>query len=171
MAVRIGMFEEMIERQINAMYKDGVLYISNVQNNNEDMLDDIIHEIAHAVEEHNSELIYQDERLMVEFLGKRKRLFSLLKNEGYNVNIEQFMNTKYNFDFDMFLFQEVGYPILETLTMGLFLSPYSITSINEYFGVGFEQFYLEEANYIAKICPVLYQKINYLDELTMDYML
>ena len=35
----------------------------------------------------------------------------------------------------MFLFQDIGYPVLETLTLGLFVSPYSVTSINEYFAV------------------------------------
>ena len=168
-AVRIGVFEEMYEKELNAMYKDGVLYISNMQDNNEDMLDDIVHEVAHAVEEHNRDSIYGDERLLLEFLGKRKRLHDLLKSEGYNVTIEQFLTTTYDYDFDMFLFQDIGYPVLETLTLGLFLSPYSVTSINEYFAVGFENFYMGEANYIKKICPILLEKLYYLDELTYDH--
>ena len=69
----------------------------------------------------------------------------------------------------MLLFQDIGYPILETLTLGLFLSPYSVTSINEYFAVGFENFYMDETNYVEKICPILLEKIFYLDELTYDY--
>ena len=77
-AVKIGTFPEMIDRELNAMYKDGVLYISNFQASEEDMYDDVIHEIAHAVEDNNRDLIYGDERLMVEFLGKRKRLYSVL---------------------------------------------------------------------------------------------
>ena len=79
-AVRIGIFEEMLERELNALYKDGVLYVSNMQDNNTDMLDDIIHEIAHAVEEHNHDLVYGDEGVFLEFLGKRKRLYELLKS-------------------------------------------------------------------------------------------
>ena len=150
-AVRIGIFEEMLERELNALYKDGVLYVSNMQDNNTDMLDDIIHEIAHAVEEHNHDLVYGDEGVFLEFLGKRKRLYELLKSEGYDVTIEQFLTTTYDYDFDMFLFQDIGYPVLETLTLGLFVSPYSVTSINEYFAVGFENFYMGEANYIKKI--------------------
>jgi hypothetical protein len=168
-AVRIGIFEEMYEKELNALYKDGVLYVSNMQDNNTDMLDDIIHEIAHAVEEHNHDLIYGDEGVFLEFLGKRKRLYELLKSEGYNVTIEQFLTTTYDYDFDMFLFQDIGYPVLETLTLGLFLSPYSVTSINEYFAVGFENFYMGEANYIKKICPILLEKLYYLDELTYDH--
>lgn len=168
-AVRIGIFEEMLEKELNALYKDGVLYVSNMQDNNTDMLDDIIHEIAHAVEDHNHDLVYGDEKVLLEFLGKRKRLYELLKSEGYDVTIEQFLTTTYDYDFDMFLFQDIGYPVLETLTLGLFVSPYSVTSINEYFAVGFENFYMGEANYIKKICPILSEKLYYLDELTYEY--
>ena len=168
-AVRIGIFEEMLEKELNALYKDGVLYVSNMQDSNTDMLDDLIHEIAHAVEDHNHDLIYGDEQIFLEFLGKRKRLYELLKSEGYDVTIEQFLTTTYDYDFDMLLFQDIGYPILETLTLGLFLSPYSVTSINEYFAVGFENFYMDETNYVKKICPILLEKIFYLDELTYDY--
>ena len=168
-AVRIGIFEEMLEKELNALYKDGVLYVSNMQDNNTDMLDDIIHEIAHAVEDHNHDLVYGDEKVLLEFLGKRKRLYELLKSEGYDVTIEQFLTTTYDYDFDMFLFQDIGYPVLETLTLGLFLSPYSVTSINEYFAVGFENFYMDESIYVKKICPILLEKIFYLDELTYDY--
>ena len=64
-AVRIGIFEEMLEKELNALYKDGVLYVSNMQDNNTDMLDDIIHEIAHAVEDHNHDLVYGDEKVLL----------------------------------------------------------------------------------------------------------
>jgi len=168
-AVRIGMFDEMYDRELNALYKDGVLYVSNMQDNDEDMVDDIIHEIAHAVEQHNHDFIYEDETVLLEFLGKRKRLHDLLKSEGYDVKIEQFLAVKYDYDFDMFLFQDIGYPILEPLTLGLFLSPYSVTSLNEYFAVGFETNYMKETNYIKKICPKLAEKINYLDEIAHEY--
>ena len=108
-AVKIGTFPEMIDRELNAMYLDGVLYISNFQASEEDMYDDIIHEIAHAVEDNNRDLIYGDERLMVEFLGKRKRLYSILKNQGYDVTLKELLNINYNEEFDMFLYQEIGY--------------------------------------------------------------
>ena len=96
-AVKIGTYSEMIDREINAMYKDGVLYVSNLQADETDMLDDIIHEIAHAVEENNSEIIYEDETIMVEFLGKRKRLLDILKQEGYNVRDYENLKPKYSF--------------------------------------------------------------------------
>ena len=53
--VYIGDFSFFKERDINAMYLDGALYISNEQDDNDDMKDDIIHEFAHALEEKYNE--------------------------------------------------------------------------------------------------------------------
>ena len=50
-AVYVGDFEHLKEREINALYQDGALYISNIQDDVVDLLDDIIHEISHATEE------------------------------------------------------------------------------------------------------------------------
>ena len=68
-----------------------------------------------------------------------------------------------------FLFEEIGYPILNNLVIGLFPGAYSVTSINEYFATGFQKYYMNESNYIAKICPNLTRKLNYLDELANEY--
>ena len=50
-AVYVGQFKHLKEREINALYQDGALYISNAQDDVVDLLDDIIHEISHAAEE------------------------------------------------------------------------------------------------------------------------
>ena len=168
-AVKIGTFPEMIDRELNAMYSEGVLYISNFQASEEDMYDDIIHEMAHAVEDHNRELVYGDQRLMVEFLGKRKRLYSILKNEGYDVILEEFLNVNYDEDFDMFLYQDIGYEKLNNLVMGLFPGAYSVTSLAEYFAVGFERYYMKEGRKLKNMCPVLMMKIDLLDEIANEY--
>ena len=42
--VIVGQFDEFQERGINAFYKDGALYVSNFQSDNDDLLDDLIHE-------------------------------------------------------------------------------------------------------------------------------
>ena len=168
-AVKIGTFPEMIDRELNAMYHDGVLYISNFQASEEDMYDDIIHETAHAVEDHNRELIYGDQRLMVEFLGKRKRLYSILKSQGYDVILEEFLNVNYDEGFDMFLYQDIGYEKLNNLVMGLFPGAYSVTSLAEYFAVGFERYYMKEGKKLSKMCPILIKKIDLLDEIANEY--
>ena len=164
-AVYVGRFEEFVEMETNAAYKDGALYITSDQHDEDDMIDDIVHEIAHAVEELAYEEIYGDEQIEVEFLGKRKRLESILKSENFDVNSYNFLNPEYSKEFDIFLYREVGYPLMTSLTMGLFISPYAATSIREYFARGVEEYYLGDRNYLTKISPMLYNKVHYLDNL------
>ena len=47
----IGWFDEFEEREVNAFYDSGAVYVSNIQNSDEDLFDDIVHEISHSVEE------------------------------------------------------------------------------------------------------------------------
>ena len=164
-AVYVGQFDEFVEMETNAAYKDGALYITNDQHDEDDMIDDIVHEIAHAVEELAYEEIYADDKVEIEFLGKRKRLQSILRSENFNVQRYDFLNPQYSKEFDIFLYREVGYPLLTTLTMGLFPSPYAATSLREYFARGFEEYYLKDRNYLTKISPMLYNKVHYLDNL------
>ena len=58
--------------------------------------------------------------------------------------------TEYNKKFDNFFANEVGYPTLLSLTMGLFVSPYGATSIQEYFANGFEKYFLEGPRTVQK---------------------
>lgn len=46
--------------------------MTNEQDEEMDMIDDIIHELAHAVEINNDEIIYGSGSLQREFLAKRK---------------------------------------------------------------------------------------------------
>ena len=73
--IYVGQFPEMQEREINAYYEDGAIYVTNHQDEEMDMIDDIIHELAHAVEVNNQELIYSSGRLQREFKVKRNNLF------------------------------------------------------------------------------------------------
>ena len=57
------------------------------------------------------------------FLGKRGRLYELIKSEGYNIPKEDFYELEYDEKFDNFLYETVGYEKLTFLTMGLFVSP------------------------------------------------
>jgi len=151
-------------RSFNAKYEDGALYISNIQTDEEDMVDDIIHEIAHAVEEQNMEKIYFDNTIEKEFLGKRKRLYQGLKQEGLNPPHKKFLQVNYDQELDNYLYKEVGYPILASLVVGLFYSPYAVTSLQEYFANGFENFFLRDSNYLKDISPYLYKRIDELVE-------
>ena len=48
-SIYVGMFDDFIKKDVNAAYKDGAIYISNVQDNEQDLIDDIVHEIAHSL--------------------------------------------------------------------------------------------------------------------------
>lgn len=165
-SIYVGDFDQFSDRGINAFYDDGSLYISNVQDDEDDMIDDIVHEIAHHVEENHGMDIYGDGRLEKEFLGKRKKLYYLLDAEGYDVNMIDFLNPDFSREFDEFLSQKVGYMNLRGITQGLFYSPYGATSLREYFANGFENFHIKkDYNYLQIMSPVLYNKIeNLLDK-------
>ena len=49
--IYIGQFKHLKEKETNAVYMDGAIYLTNEQDDDKDMIDDIIHEVAHSVEE------------------------------------------------------------------------------------------------------------------------
>jgi hypothetical protein len=142
------------------MYENSSIFITNEHVDEEDFLDDLVHEVAHSVEEIYSDLIYGDKKIEKEFLSKRKHLWHLLKNEGFDVELSDFLNIEFSKKFDNFLYMEIGYPILSIHTVNLFYSPYGCTSLREYFANGFEAFFMKEnINRLKKISPQLFNKI------------
>ena len=164
-AVYIGQFDELINRELDAKYENNAIYLTNYQMSNEDMIDDIIHEIAHAAEELYLDNVYGDGLIEQEFKGKRTRLYYLLKEEGFNVDLNSFEDISYSIEFDNLLYKEIGYPILANLTSGLFVSPYGATSIREYFANAFEHYFLNDLTSVKLISPTAYDKIQELLEL------
>lgn len=148
------------DREYNAMFKDGAIYLSPDQDNEKDLLDDILHELAHAVEEKNEEEIYGDGRLEREFLAKRNTLYHLLDDENYD--LEDYENPEYDYKFDQHLYKGIGYDKLRTISSGLFYSPYAITALREYWANGFENYLLGNRNKLKELSPVLYNKIDLL---------
>jgi len=167
--VYVGKFDIFKEKSANAMFIDGALYITNEQDDNEDLMDDIVHEIGHAVEKEYSEFIYGDGKIEDEFILKRSRLKRILENQGYNLEKYKFLDTDYNEDLDFFLLDDVGYDALSMFGVDLFLNPYSITSLQEYFASGFEEFYLENSVSLQELCPYIYKKLIVLHEEVQDW--
>lgn len=160
-SIVVGDLEEFKDREINAFFKDGAVYITNDQTDNDDMIDDIIHEIAHSVEEtHGYELYALDTKIADEFRTKRKKLRYLLNSQGINTQGYNFEDIEYNSEFDDYLYQSVGYPILEPLSLGVFPNAYAITSVREYFASGFELYFMGDEKYLKQVSPSLYQKIK-----------
>ena len=156
----VGYVEEFFKdgREYNAMFKDGAIYISPDQDNEADLLDDILHEVAHAVEKTHEDQIYGDGRLEREFIYKRKYLYYLLDDKEYD--IETYANPEYDYEFDQHLYKNVGYNTLRGVSAELFYSPYAITALREYWANGFENYLLGVRGKLKEISPVLYNKVD-----------
>ena len=156
-----GWFDEFEERNLNAFYDGGTLYISNIQDDSADLYDDLVHEIAHSLEEPHGYFLYGDKKIEDEFLRKRKYVHDMLWKMGYKIPLAVFLDAEYNEDLDMFLYEKIGYDKLSTIVAGVFITPYAITSLREYFATGFTEFYLHpnEHAFLQKISPALYHKL------------
>jgi len=164
-SIYIGEFEHLKKRDLNAVFSDGAIYVTNNQSSEDDMAEDIVHELAHALEDKHGYGIYSDGKIESEFRGKRERLYFLLKEEGYDVELSDFLNLEYSRAFDNFLYKEVGYPMMSVLTVNLFYSPYGATSLSEYFANSFEAyFYHRDISRVKQISPNIFailEKIGY----------
>ncbi len=170
-SIYVGLFDDFEKKETNAAYKDGAIYISNEQDDEQDLIDDMVHEVAHSLEAPYGYLIYGDGKLKEEFLNKRKRLYDVLESEQLNPDLDLFMNTEYSLEMDNYLYKEVGYDRLNFImnSYSIFTSAYPATSLREYFASGFEYYFLEEPTYLSEICPTLFEKIeelHYYDEHT-----
>jgi len=164
--IYIGDFPELKDRDIQAMLKDGAIYLSSFSNfpevTEDVILKDLIHEIAHMVEEKYYYEIYEDDRIGDEYNGKKKRLVDLLRSN--NISFPGMGRLFFSDDsvdeLDDFLYKKLGYNNIIPLTTGLFTSPYSVTTIREYFANGFEEYVTGDRKYINDISPILYKKID-----------
>jgi hypothetical protein len=150
------------------MLKDGAIWISsnNIKNVITEPLvvENIIHEIAHLLEEKYQSQVYGDGKLEKEYNSKKNRLFHLLKNEGYDIDLDLFFSDDMLKEFDNFLYRIVGYDKISLLTAGLFISPYSITTVREYFATGMLDYLTDDESYVKEISPTLYSKIKNIKE-------
>ena len=173
-SIYIGQFDEFIERDINAFYRDGAIFATNDQVDDSDLMDDLVHEMAHSVESYYSAQIYGDGEIEQEFLGKRRRLLDLLTQHDLDINLkdkslrDSFFDLKYSQKFDNMLYKDIGYTLLSNITRGLFCNAYATTSLREYFASGFEEFYMADRQYLKKICPALFEKLQYLNNLNEE---
>jgi len=169
----IGNFPEFERRKLNAFYDGGTIYVSPDQDSNDDLYDDLVHEAAHSVEQPYGAFIYQNGKLEQEFLEKRRTLHKVLWQLDYKIPENVFLNPEYDEEFDMFLLDKVGYDKLETLTQGIFVSPYAATSLQEYYATGFTEYFLDSNHsYLKQLSPQLYKKLSLLqdpEKLDNDY--
>ena len=86
---------------------------------------DLVREISSIV----AKEVYLSGEIKQEFLGKRKKLERLLRYMNYDTHLYDFENPQYLKKFDFFLLKDVGYDTIESLTIGLFINPYAVTSL------------------------------------------
>ena len=154
--IYIGQFPKMKERDINAYFEDGAIYVTNKQDDEMDMIEDLIHEISHAVENNNQEFIYGRGALQREFVGKRTRLSQLL-SQKYEVPSDFDFNFEYDRTIDEFLYKVVGYDVLNQVCTNIFPSGYAATSVSEYWAKGFEELFIGDKDQLRSMGPVLYK--------------
>jgi len=154
--VYIGDFGFLKKHNLSAQYRERAIYISNIQDDSGDLLDDVLHEAAHVIEATLAHQIYGDRSVEEEFQKKKK----YLQNACYCANINVDLSDPV---IDNELYVEIGYERLKQLIPGIFVSVYSPTSIREYFATGFHEFYLGSRSYLEDVCPALFNKIQELD--------
>jgi hypothetical protein len=148
----------MKERDINAYFEDGAIYVTNDQDDEMDMIEDIIHEIAHAVESNHQQFIYYTGAIQREFVAKRARLNDLL-SQKFNVPKDFNTNFEYDKDIDDFLYKDVGYDVLNQICVNIFPSAYAVTSLSEYWAKGFEELFIGDPEVLRDVCPVLFRTL------------
>ena len=98
-------------------------------------------------------------------------LYDIMWKMGFKIPKSLFSSPEYNYELDMYLLQEVGYSKLSEAIRGLFINPYAVTSLREYFATGFTEFFTHpnDHNYLKKISPKLFKKIELIyDEEKLD---
>ena len=156
--IYIGQFPEMQEREIDAYYENDAIYITNHQEEEMEMIEDIIHEISHAVEQYNQEFIYGSGKLQREFIAKRSRLSDLL-SQKYDVPANFDIDFEYDRTIDNFLFRDVGYDVLNQVCVNIFPSGYAATSVSEYWAKGFEELFIGDRDTLKQMCPILFKTL------------
>lgn len=154
--IYVGQFPEFKERDINAFYDSGAIFITNEQEDDQDMIDDIIHEIAHAVEERYNDFIYSDSSIEREFMAKRETLFNLCQSYDLYPPKSMLVNSDFDQVIDDYLYLEVGYDVINDLVNGLFISAYAATSLSEYYARTFEEWVFGHRDQVKKLSPALY---------------
>jgi len=169
--VYFGEFDILKKRSLTALHHKDNIYISSEQMSSEkEILDDLVHEFAHRFEENNSEKIYEDGKIINEYLGKMNRLHDLITQDYdldyFGITYFDFINTEFDEKFDKFLYEKIGYEEIENMAPTLFIRPYAATSVREYFATGFEDYYLEGGLQLKKISPILHSRIELLEKNT-----
>lgn len=151
--IYIGDLEFLREKGFTGLYDNNTLYIVE-SDSVEEMKRTVLHELSHAMEKIYGQYITEIQDVEAEFYKKRMTLYTRLSDAGYKVDRAQFETTSYNEDFDRLISTNIGFNRIRPFSDDLFMSPYAITSINEYVANGFEAFFYDRDK-LASMCPIL----------------
>jgi hypothetical protein len=158
-AIYIGNFKMLNDRSVDSMFVDGSILIKSNHESNEALFDTMMHEFAHAIEVKEKDYIYGSGDIVNEFISKRKLVYHTIKDD-YEIDKKLFLDPNFNQVLDTFFADEIGYSNLGVITSNIFMSPYAITSVREYFANGFEHYFIDGIESLEKISPILASKIK-----------
>ena len=180
--IYVGNFPILQDRNINALYHEGAMWLTNKQSSIFDMVEDIVHEMSHLLEEHFEQDIYLDQTIEEEYLAKKHAVLEeLLQTRETSLMLEDMDldqmtdeeiyaivkhaegETEFDPVFDELLYSEFEWEDLKRASMGHFVTPYALVSLSEYFATGFEWFYLKDRSALRKISPMLHNKLEQID--------
>ena len=134
---------------VDAVYDDGYIVVREGVVEPGLLQQIIIHEVCHQLQDAFPEHFLENGEIINEFSLKRIELMRRLTARGYNVDRKAFLKLAYDPRFDDFLSNDVKSEDLSDCIKGLFPSPYSIVSLEEYISLLFEEFF-EKGSEIAK---------------------
>lgn len=126
---------------VDATYDDGYIYIKEDLVDPDLILQVLIHEVSHLLQDTFPERFLENGDIINEFSLKRIELMRRLSKRGYNLDRKAFLRLTYDPMFDTFLNNEIKEEDLKDCIKGLFPSPYSALSLDEYIAIIFEEFF------------------------------
>jgi hypothetical protein len=150
--IMVGNFKGLNNKNVDSGYESGVIYIGEemLNKSEEEMVESIVHELAHVMEDQTGNAIKNNHDVKAEFLDKRMKLYQDLQEHGLEPDIDEFMNEDYDSRFDSYLMHNVGYDTIKRLSSSYMIDPYAFTDIREYIAMNFEKYALGKVSEVRQ---------------------
>ena len=160
--IYIGTSNLFKEKDIAATFVDGAIYVTSELETTQDLYDNILHELAHAVEAGYPNELFGDHSIQEEFLQKRDYVYKLLVDYSISpkFSYEEWQETEFNPEFDVYLADELTYERLDNLAGGFLSYPYALTDVHEYVATAFAIWFSESPEKATRFHPAVAKKIE-----------
>jgi len=156
--------EDLDNYDLDSSYGNRIIKIDSSKiESRKDLMKSLIHELYHSIQlSIKNKFSKQFEEVCLEYLNKKKHILDIFKNDPRFKPPEQvyYTNIFYNEDFDNYLYNIIGYKVINNRLKDYFPSSYSITSIDEYIATCFEIFYFENNKWLSIYCPEVFNLIK-----------